>query len=381
MAKRKKYPRLPNGYGQIRYLGKNRRNPYGVYPPATEEYDSGQKKPPKALCYVSDWMVGFAVLTAYKAGTYEPGMEQGLIELTSSSDSELVNKILADYNRSRQGIEEETDSPTFSDMYEKFHDWKFNGKKKYSKSSIGSSRTAFKNCAAIHNKPIDQIGYEELQEILDSSPLKHSSLELMHSCMKQTFKFALAQGLIEKNPTELLKINIEDDDEHGVPFSNDDLKKLWENRNHDIAQILLIMCYSGYRIGELSVAHVDLKKECFTGGLKTKTSKERIVPIHSAIYTIIVRRIGKYKAIMNMSDQKFRDQMYPYLESLKMKKHTPHDCRHTFSMLCEEYSVRENDCKRMLGHKIGDITNDIYGHRDLEELRTEIEKIPAPDLL
>ena len=35
--KRKKYPKLPNGYGQIRYLGSNRRNPYGVYPPATEE--------------------------------------------------------------------------------------------------------------------------------------------------------------------------------------------------------------------------------------------------------------------------------------------------------------------------------------------------------
>ena len=186
--------------------------------------------------------------------------------------------------------------------------------------------------------------------------------------MKQTFKFALAQDIIEKNPTELLKINIEDDDEHGVPFANDDLKKLWKNRDNDIAQILLIMCYSGYRIGELSVVHVDLSQKCFTGGLKTKTSKERIVPIHSAIYPIISCRIGKYGAIMNMPSQKFRNQMYSYIDSLKMQKHTPHDCRHTFSMLCEEYSVRENDRKRMLGHKIGDITNDIYGHRDLEEM-------------
>ena len=49
MAKRKKYPRLPNGYGQIRYLGKGRRNPYGVYPPSEEEYDNGQKKSPTAI--------------------------------------------------------------------------------------------------------------------------------------------------------------------------------------------------------------------------------------------------------------------------------------------------------------------------------------------
>ena len=75
MARRKKYPKLPNGFGQVRYLGKGRRNPYGVYPPASEEYDTGAKKTPAALCYVSDRMVGLAVLTSYHAGTYRPGDE------------------------------------------------------------------------------------------------------------------------------------------------------------------------------------------------------------------------------------------------------------------------------------------------------------------
>lgn len=57
-------------------------------------------------------------------------------------------------------------------------------------------------------------------------------------------------------------------------------------------------------------------------------------------------------------------------------KHTPHDCRHTFSRLCEKYEVKENDRKRMLGHSFkGDITNAVYGHRDLVDLRAEIEKI------
>lgn len=380
MAKRKKHPRLPNGYGQIRYLGKNRRNPYGVYPPATDEYDSGQKKPPKALCYVNDWMIGFAVLTAYKAGTYEPGMEQSLTELTPSGDSNLVNQILADYNRSKPAKEAPC-SPMFLEVYEKYYDWKFNGKRKYSQSSIDSSRAAFRNCSPIHDKPIDQIGYDELQEILDTSVLKHSSLELMHSCMKQTFKFALAQGMIEKNPTELLKINIEDDDEHGVPFTNNDLRILWEDRDNGVAQVLLIMCYSGYRIGELSVIDVDLDSKSFSGGLKTRTSRGRIVPIHSAILPVVSRRIKEYGSIMHMSKQNFRNLMYSYIESIGIERHTPHDCRHTFSRLCEEYSVRENDRKRLLGHKIGDITNDTYGHRDLKDLREELEKIPSPNLL
>ena len=32
--KRKKHPKLPNGFGSIRYLGKNRHNCYAVHPPA-----------------------------------------------------------------------------------------------------------------------------------------------------------------------------------------------------------------------------------------------------------------------------------------------------------------------------------------------------------
>lgn len=75
MPRKTKYPKLPNGFGQIRHLGKGRRNPYGVYPPSVEEYDNGQKKTPPALCYVSDRMVGLAVLTSYHAGTYKPGDE------------------------------------------------------------------------------------------------------------------------------------------------------------------------------------------------------------------------------------------------------------------------------------------------------------------
>ena len=42
MARRKKYPKLPNGYGSIKRLsGKNRTNPYGVYPPTTEFTEDG----------------------------------------------------------------------------------------------------------------------------------------------------------------------------------------------------------------------------------------------------------------------------------------------------------------------------------------------------
>ena len=63
MARRKKHPKLPNGYGSIKRLsGKNRTNPYGVYPP-TEKFDEdGNPVAQKAICYVDDWYKGFTVL-------------------------------------------------------------------------------------------------------------------------------------------------------------------------------------------------------------------------------------------------------------------------------------------------------------------------------
>ena len=78
MPKRKKYQKLPNGYGSIKFLGKGRRNPYAVHPPVTEFSLNGSPITPKALCYVDSWIKGFAVLTAYKAGTYYPGYEKTL---------------------------------------------------------------------------------------------------------------------------------------------------------------------------------------------------------------------------------------------------------------------------------------------------------------
>ena len=38
--------------------------------------------------------------------------------------------------------------------------------------------------------------------------------------------------------------------------------------------------------------------------------------------------------------------------------------------------INENDRKRLMGHSFGkDITNSVYGHRELDDLRKEIEKI------
>ena len=140
------------------------------------------------------------------------------------------------------------------------------------------------------------------------------------------------------------------------------------------------MCYSGFRVSAYVQPdfETNLEEGYFKGGIKTESGRNRIVPIHSAIRPLVESMMvdGTPVWFAGKSVSQFRRDMKAALRRLGIKEKSPHSCRHTFSRLCESYGVREADRKRMLGHSFGnDITNGVYGHRTLEELRTEIEKI------
>lgn len=375
MPKRKKHTKLPNGYGSIRYLGSGRRNPYAVHPPAHENPVNGMYVVPRALCYVDDWYVGFAVLTAYKAGTYVPGMEGTLkssLDSLENADT-IIKHILSDYSGKQQ-----SKSPTYAEVYEAFYANKFHEGHQYSKSCIYGARMGFKHSANLHDREFRSITAKDLQDTLDACPLKHSSLEQILNLYHSLYHYADGCGWCDKDYSKFVSIKTPDDDEHGVPFTKEELQMLWSHNEDPIIELLLIMCYSGHRISELKVIEVDLTDYCFRGGLKTRTSRERIVPIHSAILPLVKRRLARDGALLCQSTNTYRKRCTAALDNLGIlgdPKHTPHDCRHTFSALLEDAKVSDNDRKRLMGHSFKDVTNKVYGHRDLSALRAEIERI------
>ena len=384
--KRKTYPKLPNGFGSIRYLGKNRRNCYAVHPPATLDASSGKAVRPPAICYVDDWLKGFAVLTAYKAGTYKPGMENDLPVSPTADTDTLVSRILADYGTIKgvEGKHSEIKKLTFAEVYERFMAWKFAEGTTYSKATKSNYSASYSYCKPLHDRPFEDLKATDLQEFVDSQKgFKRGSLRVILVLFNQMYKYAMYAEIVSENKSRYVKINKEDDTEHGTAFSEQELEILWQNSADFDVQLILIMCYSGWRIGEIENLEVDLDERYFKGGSKTKAGKGRIVPIHPCIYDFVRTRIEADGTLLNINKVTYRMyRFYPTLEKLGIvgdPKHTPHDCRHTFSALCEKYSVRENDRKRMLGHTFGnDITNAVYGHRTVEELRAEIEKIEVP---
>lgn len=383
--KRKKYPKLPSGFGSIRYLGANRRNCYAVHPPASVN-SLGKTVRPAALCYVDDWIKGFTVLTAYKAGTYQPGMERELQVVPTTDADALIGRIIADYNTIK-GVEDkhpEIKKLTFSEVYDQFMAWKFAPGTSFAQNSRINYTTAYSYCKSMYDRPFIDLKATDFQDFLDNQMgLKKGSMSKILTLFKQMYKYAIFAEICTENKAQFVRVNAPEDEEHGTPFTDKEMQILWNNAEDYDVQLVLIMCYSGWRIGELSGLSVNLKERYYKGGIKTKAGKDRIIPIHPMVYQFVKNRIRNDTKLLTVSENEFRTQsFYPMLNRLNIAgdpKHTPHDCRHTFSAFCERYGVRENDRKRMLGHSFkGDITNEVYGHRTVEELQAEINKIQIP---
>lgn len=325
---------------------------------------------PKALCYVDDWYKGFAVLTAYKAGTYYKGYEQSL-KSDFIADGQLAEKILADYNRSKSA-DRKTEGLTFSQVYEDFYKWKFNGSS--AQNTVLSYENGYLHCSNLYDREFIGLRYKDLQETVLRCDKGQSTKQNIIKLIHQMYKYAMIMEITDKDYSRFISVDIKSERKSGNPFSDSDLRLMWDN-NTGLISTLLIMCYSGFRISEYKTLKVNLEQNYFRGGIKTNSSKNRIVPIHSAILPMVRESVEKQGKIINCDYKHFLYEIGKELKTLGIKRRTPHDCRHTFSRLCEKYGVRENDRKRMLGHSFHDVTNAVYGHRQLDDLRQEIEKI------
>lgn len=373
MPKRKKHPRLPSGFGSIRFLGSGRALPYAVHPPAKERDENGNYIRPKALCYVQDWYTGFAILTSYHAGTYTPGMEYKMANRQPVVDLDVFcHNILRDFAIASHTVN--SSQVSLDEVYKLFYEWKYGEKaaKQLSTASRTSTKAAYLHLEQFYERPLDSISLTEMQDYINSIDASKSTVANVVQLLKSIYKYALPRELCTKNIAQHLVMPKTKDVEHGTPFTDTELLRMWKGRSDSINRLLLIMCYSGFRISAYTTLTVNLEEGYFQGGVKTAAGKNRVVPIHSGIRPLVEESIAMYgHLIPGLSIGQTREKI-----SMMYPGHTPHDTRHTFSSLCEKYGVAEHDRKRMLGHSFGaDITNGVYGHRTVEELREQIEKI------
>lgn len=303
------------------------------------------------------------------------------------------------------------------EVFERFYAYKFgpDAAKKLSPETAANARSIFKKLAAVEERRMDELSVDDLQEVVNSVGLGKTMVQKTVTMLRQLYRYALARELCTKNPAQYIVMPDVPDHVHCQDFTDEELGILWAHAQDPVVRMVLIMCYSGFRIRAYETLETNLREGYFRGGVKTAAGKGRIVPIHSAIRPLVMRaleedggylcglrqgafciRMKRKMLELGIDDEaaahkKQAAEICPGEDCAFVRKagadgniagngvprhHTPHSCRHTFSRLCESYGVREADRRRMLGHSFGnDITNGVYGHRRLEELREEIEKI------
>lgn len=339
--------RNPNGYGAIYKLSGKRRKPFGVR--KTIGWDDNGKQ------------------LYQNIGYYE--------------SRALAMLALADFNANPYTIDAST--LTFSEI---FDIWKASKYQNISQSAINGYNASFKLSSNLHNMKFVDIKTMHMQDIIINCTKSHGTLRKIKSLYNQLFKYAMENDIVTKDYSDYIDIGKNKDESSRVPFTADEIKRLFEVEPMiPFVDTILIMIYSGLRIGELLLIkseNVDLDNRTLKGGIKTDAGKDRIVPINNKILDMVAKRknegheylVTNFKNEQMSYDNYYKEKFLPIMEQLGMV-HKPHDTRHTFATLMNNAEANPTSIKKLIGHNSFITTEKIYTHKDIEELRKAIELI------
>ena len=189
---------LPHGYGSIRFLGGGRTKPYAVHLP-----EKNAKRPP-ALCYVSDWLVGFAVLTAWHAGVYYPGLEDEIYrsskpDMKGTDPETLCRRIIRDYGR----MNHRRHGRTVAEVYELYLDWKYgeSAAVQLSPESKCATEAAFELLRPYHSRLLDDVTIQEWQDRANKigKQYSRSTVRNVVGLIKNLYGYAVPRELCRKD--------------------------------------------------------------------------------------------------------------------------------------------------------------------------------------
>ena len=339
--------RFPSGYGGIVKLQGKRRRPYQVRITKGYSEDTGK---------------------------------QIYMYLGYFSKREEAIEALAEYNASPYDITKET--ITFAEVYEK---WSRQHFIKVSKSAVENYSNAYRK----YKMRFKDIRLTHLQGIIDNCGMAPPTRAVIKTLFKVLFTFAMKNDIVDKDYAQYVDVGQREGKINRTPFTQEEIDKMFKYVNElDYLDTILIMIYSGLRIGELldiKIENVHLDERYMIGGLKTRAGKNRIIPINKKIEPFIRRYYEKNKdkeyLIINSLGRKMtysnyrREKWDNIMEKLEMEGHRPHDARHTFASLMNTARANALCIKRIMGHSSQDLTEDVYTHKTIEQLIEAVDLI------
>lgn len=310
--------RLPQGYGSVYKLKGKRRKPWTAVKTVGWELVDGKAKQKRVTL------------------GYYATKKEGLQALAES-----------------KGI---TEACTFEEVYKRW------SAQAYPKLSVTFHyENAFKYLKPLWAKKFADLKTLELETVVLSLP-NITAQKTSKLLLNQMYQYAVKYDLCESNLAKRFSVPNEPPKINRTAFTDEEIKRLWEA---DDTEYILIQIYSGWRSAEL-VTFTDDGTYMY-GGVKTASSKNRVVPIHPIIKDLVANRkpmtYSHYHWLFNKK-----------MEELNMT-HTTHDCRVTFATKCHLYGVDLLAEQKMLGHKINNITEGVYTKLTNEYLLEQIKLI------
>lgn len=372
---KRKHRRLPNGFGQISKIkNQNLAKPYRAM------ITIGKSENGKPICkllkpeaYFESYNDAYAALVKYNKGPYEllsaDVTFQDVFDLWYEDYCEEVSEKTAKNDKFLLNYIPAICSTKFSDL------------RPYNlKSSIN-----------------DAYRVEKTGEIIIASPRTQSRIKTLYNSV---FDYAVENGITDTNQARNFKISskiTKKSNEVQKPhmrFTDEEFEKIKENVGVvPYTDVLYFQCYTGWRpqeLGLILLENVDFEYDEIIGGIKTDAGEHRIVPIHPNIKSLVADHYERSKALG--SKYLFSNIKRPGFEMLYSDyhagftsviselglnpEHSPHDGRVQFVSMAKDSGVDEYAIKRIVGHKIGDITESTYTKRPRNWLYDEVVKIP-----
>ena len=281
----------------------------------------------------------------------------------------------ATYDEAVDALQQIRQSPTLTNVYEM---WLPSHAKSVSTNTLNNYGSAFAHLVSIHDVTMSDITYLQLQLIIDhmlSSGLSYSSCKKVRTLISQLFDYAIINGWCTTNYAKFLNLGHNKPVRPHKPFTTQSINRLWRLGSplHDIPLILL---YTGMRASELiNLKARDVNRKQRTLKITSAKTKSgiRTIPIHDRIWPIIEHRLNTIYVVQECRTYSSLSREFDKAMRAINSKHTTHDCRHTFATRLDNEGANYNAKRLLLGHASGNVTDGVYTHKPLGQLRKAIK--------
>ncbi len=324
---------------------------------------------------------------------------------TYDQDGNPIRQVLGHYataQEAKDALDEYRRNPTTKiniTLGQLREEWVTIAYRSITKATQDNYDAAWLKLAPLWSLKFREIRTAQLQQVIDTysqpwtdkdgkqrPPMSQSSLSKIKALLTQLYKYGMENDIVNKNYAAFIALPKQKQKKKDC-FTDLEFAKI--ERAAGIipyADVILMMCYTGFRISELlelTPDSYDRSAGGLIGGKKTEAGTDRFVPVHPKIQKWLDAWLSKGGKTIICKDNGdpftpdyFRRRIfYPALETIGVRKLSPHATRHTFATRMAAAGVRPEDLQAIIGHEDYEVTASTYIHQSKKTLIDAVRKM------